>query len=248
MSQTTERQTSAPWDSVLALARREAATLKVADLADEAGYSPFHFARRFSAHVGIGPGQYLIAMRIDAAKRMLLGAEHPVIDVAAAVGFDSLSSFSRRFRQTVGVPPAELRRLAERISDHPPRPFSLTAPDERTVRIHLEVPEELSRRGDASIWVGWYAHPAPIGLPRSGALTTGEQFIDLPLCDSAPFLLGFAVTPDADPRAHLTPSTPVVAAHPHPITAAGEVTLRFRAQEDAGGIPLLSALPSLCRR
>ncbi|WP_262424225.1 helix-turn-helix transcriptional regulator [Brachybacterium sp. Z12] len=105
------------FSSVLHFAHENAATLDVADLAAQAGYSPFHFTRIFSARMGIGPGQYLTALRIDAAKRMLLAGDDAVIDVASAVGFDSLSSFSRRFRSTVGVAPGQLRRLADRISD-----------------------------------------------------------------------------------------------------------------------------------
>ena len=88
------------FSSVLRLAHENAATLDVADLAEHAGYSPFHFTRLFGARMGIGPGQYLTALRIDAAKRMLLAGDDAVIDVAAAVGFDSLSSFGRRFRSS----------------------------------------------------------------------------------------------------------------------------------------------------
>ena len=105
------------FSSVLRLAHENAATLDVADLAEHAGYSPFHFTRIFGARMGIGPGQHLIALRIDAAKRMLLAGDDAVIDVAAAVGFDSLSSFSRRFRSTVGVAPGQLRRLAQTVAE-----------------------------------------------------------------------------------------------------------------------------------
>ena len=42
--------------SVVDLARDRAPSLQVADLADAAGYSPFHFSRLFSAQLGIGPG------------------------------------------------------------------------------------------------------------------------------------------------------------------------------------------------
>lgn len=233
--------------SVLDLAQEQTATLQVADLAEQAGYSPFHFSRMFSARVGIGPGAYLIALRIDTAKRMLLEGSDPVIDVASAVGFESLSSFSRRFRSTVGVAPGQLRRLADRISDRPPRPFALLQPHSSGVRVHLELPEGLDRRGDASVWVGWYPHPAPIGLPRSGALLSGVPHVDLPLCDGAPYLLGFAVPAHADPLDQLVPGEPLVAVHPTPLTAAGEVTLRFTAQAARGRVPLLTALPSLCR-
>ena len=237
----------ASFASVIDLARTHTATLSVGDLAEHAGYSPFHFSRAFRTHMGIGPGQYLTALRIDAAKRLLLAEDDPVIDVAMAVGFDSVSSFSRRFRATVGVAPGQLRRLAERVSARPPRPFTLLPPHPEHVRVHLELPAGAETRGDASIWVGWYPHPAPIGLPRAGALLSGQPVADLPLCPGAPFLLGFAVPAHADPEDMLVPTAPLVAVHPAPLTAPAELTLHLRAAAGAGRPPLLSALPVLCR-
>lgn len=246
MTRITTCLTVEQWTSVFDLAAEQAATLDVADLADHAGYSPFHFSRVFAARVGMGPGRYLTALRIDAAKRLLLADRDPVIDIATAVGFDSLSSFARRFRSTVGVPPARLRHLAEHIHDHPPRPFSLLTPGPPAVLVTLDVAAACSPRGDASVWVGWYPHPAPVGLPRAGMLVAGVPRVRLPLCEGAPYLLGFAVAAHADPLDHLVPSAPVVAAHPAPITGQCEVTLHFGAQPAHRRIPLLTALPSLC--
>jgi AraC family transcriptional regulator len=114
VSLTTSPLTQEDWTSLLALAREQAATLVVQDLADHAAYSPFHFTRLFTARVGMSPGQYLVAQRIDAAKRLLLEADDPVIDVATHVGFDSLSSFGRRFHATVGTSPGAFRELEHR--------------------------------------------------------------------------------------------------------------------------------------
>lgn len=233
--------------SVVGLARTQASSLQVSDLADHAGYSPFHFSRMFSAKLGIGPGQYLIALRIARAKELLLADDHPVIDVACEVGFDSVSSFSRRFRSTVGVAPGRLRQLADTVADRPPRPFALLRPHPHGVRAVLELPEGADRGGDPAVWVGWYPQPAPIGLPSSGLLVSGVRSVDLPLCEGAPFLLGYAVPPSADPQDMLAPHAPMVAAHPRPLTGPAEVTLHFGTSILGGAMPMLSALPSLCR-
>src|SRR5699024_10339778 len=161
--------------------------------------------RIFGARMGIGPGQHLIALRIDAAKRMLLAGDDAAIDVAPAAGFDSQPSFSRRFRSTVGATPGQLRRLAHPTADRPPRPFTLLRPHPQRLRVHLSLPEAAQRRGDASVWVGWYPQPAPIGLPLSGVLVSGVPSVDLPVCEGAPFLLGFVVPAHADPLAMLVP-------------------------------------------
>ncbi len=228
----------------ITLARRLSAEVDATDLADHVGYSPFHFSRLFTRSVGIGPGQYLIALRIDAAKRLLLTGDEAVIDVATAVGFDSLSSFTRRFGATVGVSPGRLRRLPDRLADQALQPFSLPAPGPGSVHVDLELPVGFSPRGDASIWVGWFPRPAPIGLPWSGTLVTGGGSITLPLRQGAPYLLAFAVPAHAEPLDQLVPEVPMVAVHPVPVTRPARLTLHF-AVSDAHRPPLLAALPSL---
>ncbi|WFP15732.1 helix-turn-helix transcriptional regulator [Citricoccus muralis] len=242
-------QHSVDLSPLVSLAREQHSTLTVTDLADHLGYSPFHFARLFRQRTGITPGQFLTALRLDAAKRLLLHDDDAVIDVAAAVGFDSLSSFSRRFRSVVGVAPGQLRRLAHTIADRPPRPFALCRPTAQSVHLDLELPEDFSPRGDAYLWIGWYPQPAPLGLPAAGVLVQSVRHLRLPLCPGAPFLLGFAVAAGADPLDQLTPEAPMVAAHPAPLTTSTVVRLVFsREPADPLGLPLLSALPSLCRR
>ncbi len=79
--------------------------ITVCDLADAAGYSRHHFSRAFTGSFGISPSAYLTAARIETAKLLLLDETDAVVDVAVAVGFDSLSSFTRRFATTVGTTP-----------------------------------------------------------------------------------------------------------------------------------------------
>lgn len=233
--------------AAIALARsRLSEPLSVADLADEAGYSPFHFTRAFTARVGVSPAQYLTALRMHAAKDLLLADDRAVIDVATEVGFGSLSSFSRRFQTTVGVRPGALRQLADKVAHRPPRSFRLVAEHPACVTVKTVIPDGLLPDRDLSVWLGWYPKPAPIGVPRGGVLVEYPEPSLLPLSPGAPWLLGFAVAREADPRDQLVPARPVVAIHPSPLTAAGSVTLTFGAA-DPGGVPVLTALPSLCR-
>ena len=156
MTATTSRLTEDALASVVDLAREQAPSLQVSDLADHAGYSPFHFSRMFSARLGIGPGQYLIALRIARAKDLLLADEYPVIDVACAVGFDSLSSFSRRFRSTVGVAPGQ---SAARDDGRGPLPAPLR-------------PAAPAPRGAGSL--------AARGADRAGTLDLGGWYLQPP--------------------------------------------------------------------
>lgn len=221
--------------------------LSVADLADACGYSRHHFSRAFTATLGISPARYVAALRMDRAKRLLLAESDPVIDIAVAVGFDSLSSFTRRFHDTVGVPPARLRQLADKLGDTTPTPFRLGADSAVGVRIALDIPAQLRPPGELAVWVGWYPHPAPVGMPAAGIYSHGDSPVHLPLSAGNPWLLAFATTATAEPHDQLVPTRPLVAAHPAPVLFPGALTLHFF-HADARGVPLLSALPALRER
>ena len=90
--------------------------LAVADVAEQVGYSEFHSARRFAAATGVSPGRYLAAVRFQLAKQLLLAGDMAVVDVCHAVGYSSPGTFTRRFTAEVGVAPAALRRVADRLA------------------------------------------------------------------------------------------------------------------------------------
>ncbi|WAS91311.1 helix-turn-helix transcriptional regulator [Nannocystis punicea] len=82
----------------------------IAEIAREAGLSPYHFIRQFAAVFGATPHQYRIEARLEQAKRLLALGNHSVTDVCFEVGFESLGSFSDLFSRRVGVAPSMYRR------------------------------------------------------------------------------------------------------------------------------------------
>jgi AraC-like DNA-binding protein len=78
-------------------------------LAAAAGFSRYHFAREFRAAFGETPRTYLCRRRVERAKDLLTHANLTVTEVCMLVGFSSLGSFSRRFRELVGCSPSEFR-------------------------------------------------------------------------------------------------------------------------------------------
>lgn len=78
-------------------------------VAAEACLSPHHFHRTFSVALGEAPYAYVARRRIERARRLLEESDLPVADVCAAVGYESLASFTTRFRRMVGAPPAAYR-------------------------------------------------------------------------------------------------------------------------------------------
>lgn len=79
-------------------------------LARAACYSRFHFLRLFTQVYAETPHQYLVRRRMTEARRLLSTTDLPVSEVCHEVGFASLGSFSRRFREELGEPPIAYRR------------------------------------------------------------------------------------------------------------------------------------------
>ena len=84
--------------------------LDVPTLARIAHVSPAHFSRTFRATFGETPHRYLQRRRVERAMFLLRESERSVTDVCLAVGFTSLGTFSRTFRDIVGCAPSEYRR------------------------------------------------------------------------------------------------------------------------------------------
>jgi AraC-like DNA-binding protein len=96
------------------LDRDFAGPLDLTALAARAGYSRFHFVRTFRDAYGDTPGRYLTRRRVERAQELLRTVNLTVTEVCVLVGFTSLSSFTRRFRELVGVSPSEYQRRAGR--------------------------------------------------------------------------------------------------------------------------------------
>ena len=87
--------------------------LRLADLADGAGLSPFHFLRVFRRVTGTTPHQYLVGARLRLAIAMLLDTSHPVTQIAYDAGFQDLSNFVRTFHHVVGCSPGVYRKRGD---------------------------------------------------------------------------------------------------------------------------------------
>ncbi len=79
------------------------------DLAKLAGMSRSRFTHRFAAAIGQSPMQFLQAVRLHNAIRLLEGTRQPIKAIAQAVGYASRSHFSRAFRKAYGADPTAFR-------------------------------------------------------------------------------------------------------------------------------------------
>ncbi len=78
------------------------------------GYSYGHVLKRFKAHCGITPIEYLTALRIERAQRLLRETDLTVTEIGYQLGIDNPAYFTRLFKQNVGVSPKAYRREGQR--------------------------------------------------------------------------------------------------------------------------------------
>jgi AraC family transcriptional regulator len=84
--------------------------ITVADLANVACLSIFHFIRAFAATIGVPPHRYVSQRRLEGAKAMIAAGRASLSEVALHCRFSSQSSLTRAFRRATGMTPGEYRR------------------------------------------------------------------------------------------------------------------------------------------
>jgi AraC-like DNA-binding protein len=92
--------------------RRFAEPIGLADMAAAAACSRWQLVRTFRAVYGETPGDYLSRRRVERAMELLRSTDRSVTEICHAVGFTSLGTFSRRFKEIVGSSPSHYRREA----------------------------------------------------------------------------------------------------------------------------------------
>ena len=89
------------------------AKLSVEGLADRLAMSVRNFERVFTREVGTTPLQYILQMRVEAARRELERTDRGLKQVAAAAGFGNVDLMRRAFVRLLGITPKRYRELAE---------------------------------------------------------------------------------------------------------------------------------------
>jgi AraC-like DNA-binding protein len=85
-------------------------SISLDEMAQIACLSPNHFLRTFRQIFRQSPHQYLTALRLERAQKLLAGSELSVTEVCYAVGFASLGSFGWLFRRRFGISPKAYRQ------------------------------------------------------------------------------------------------------------------------------------------
>lgn len=232
--------------------------ISLQDMSRVAYLSAFHFNRVFHQITGLPPGKFISALRLDEAKRLLLNTNQSITDICFEVGYNSLSTFTRRFTQRVGLGPREFRYLADRIT--PSSVESLCThfaekAERSAVRAAFAGVEgfvDAPEFAGGLIFVGLFRVHIPQSRPVGGALLTSPGAFRIgPVPNGAYHLLAAALPRFSDTLGFLLPDSGnlLVGAGQRPVIvqegkANGPFTLSLRPMALTDP-PLLISLPFL---
>ncbi|MED4473887.1 MULTISPECIES: helix-turn-helix domain-containing protein [Bacillaceae] len=86
-------------------------SLTMDDIAEQAGFSKFHFHRIFRTAVGMSITEYVRMRRLANASTALLYTNKRILDIAFYYHFESQEAFTRAFKKYYHLPPGQYRRL-----------------------------------------------------------------------------------------------------------------------------------------
>ena len=148
--------------------------LSLGSMAKIAFASRYHFNRVFRQVTGVPPAQFLYALRLERAKRLLLQTQRKVIDICFDVGYNSVGTFTRRFTDLLGVSPTTFRQLSRspvQPSNHYRRSAASShgrTPSGCPVSGYVRVPSQFH----GLIFVGLFENSIPQGKPLACAAPT----------------------------------------------------------------------------
>lgn len=85
-------------------------------LAEVFGYSSFHFHKLFSSVTDLSITEYIRKRRLTMAHRMLCETRKTVAEICYSVGFNSIQTFNRAFKDTFGMQPLVARQKQSKIT------------------------------------------------------------------------------------------------------------------------------------
>lgn len=225
------------------------------DMADIANLSPCHFSRIFSRVAGISPSKFLMALRLQRAKHLLLTTSLSATDICFEVGYHSLGTFTTQFTQAVGISPARFRHFAEdtTLSGMDTlvqlRQQGLPTP---TIKSGISGRAYMEKSFTGLIFIGLYPEPIPQGMPAGWAILCEPGYYSIPWIPSGSYWLFAAAFPwSSDPAAYLLPDKQHVSVGVNEsslqvtddsVIGSTDILLRKLRPTDP---PILSALPIL---
>ena len=87
--------------------------LKLPAIAEYVGYTPSYLSKKFTKELGQGFAEYITIRRVEYAKKLLLGTDKSIQDIAFMLQFGTPSYFGATFKKIVGITPQEFRNNSQ---------------------------------------------------------------------------------------------------------------------------------------
>jgi AraC-like DNA-binding protein/ligand-binding sensor protein len=84
-------------------------SINLAKVVDQVGVSRFYFCKLFKKATGMTLTEYIILVRVEKAKALLVDPSLRISEIVFAAGFGSIPRFNSVFKEYVGMPPTEYR-------------------------------------------------------------------------------------------------------------------------------------------
>jgi len=149
------------------------------EMARIAYLSRFYFNRVFREITGLPPVRFHTALRIAAAKRLLVTTDLSVTEVCLEVGYQSLGTFTTHFHELVGVSPRELRRAAPVTAAVPPQLADALARSQAASGTPAVEGELVGAPAGDPACVGLFRQPYPHGVPFACTVVEGPGRYEL---------------------------------------------------------------------
>ncbi len=84
--------------------------IKITDVADYIGINRTYLTSIFKAKMHVSPQEYLMQVRMDKSRELLLNTDVPIYVVAQEVGYSDQLAFSKIFKRKYGLSPDQYRK------------------------------------------------------------------------------------------------------------------------------------------
>jgi AraC-like DNA-binding protein len=82
----------------------------IREVSKQLGIGYEKFRKIFKLQIGVSPGRYISQKRMDLARNMLIETDNSIKAIALNLGFADTFSFSKQFKNVVGMSPSEFRK------------------------------------------------------------------------------------------------------------------------------------------
>lgn len=89
--------------------------LLMRDIANVCHFSEYYFMKFFKRHLGVTCTEYINAYRLHVASNLLNTTDTPITEISLETGFNSVSYFSKLFKEKFKVTPKEFKNLNKQV-------------------------------------------------------------------------------------------------------------------------------------